>query len=102
MWTVYPASLRDRILRRYDRPESVDSKANDVRDSARWLSRRRMIFPASSDAPSGWKAESPVAIMSAFTNSSTPSTPRNRDGAVVLFPALLDPPMMTATGSLPT
>jgi hypothetical protein len=46
-----------------------------------------MRRPAATDTDSGENAESPAAIVSAFTNSPTCSAFRNIAGAVVDFPA---------------
>lgn len=69
----------------------VISNAKSTRCRASSRRRWSMIRPGWMVAPSELKPESPRAITSALTNSSTPSRPRRRAGAAVDFPAPFGP-----------
>src|SRR5262245_60064289 len=57
-----------------------------------------MTFPAVTAALSGRYAESPCAIVSALTNSSTARASLTRYGALVLLPAPFGPARTTTSG----
>ncbi len=57
-----------------------------------------MMRPAAIDTPSGWKADSPRAITSAFTNSVTCNGPCNSFADAVDLPAPLGPASTITSG----
>jgi len=70
---------------------SVVSKAKSSRAAASACIRASMIRPAEIATDSGRKADSPAAIASALTNSSTASASLNKSGAAVDLPAPFGP-----------
>src|SRR5256885_16643938 len=60
--------------------------------------RASITRPAAIAALSGSKADRPLAMTSALTNSFTASAPRKRAGATVDFPAPFGPARMTTLG----
>src|SRR5207237_7304272 len=74
------------------------STAKLSRFAASSLMRPSITRPASIATRSGENPESPRAITSAFTNSVTPSAPRNRREAAVDLPAPLGPARTTTFG----